>query len=98
MALRTTTTTLLVSGLVDNRARDRMVAALSAVSGVRDVQVSLFRSSASVVHLRSCGPGRLVGAIQAAGFDAVVRVRRLDRPPQTRLGSSGRGKPQRRGR
>lgn len=73
MGQPTITTLLLVSGLVDNRARERMVAAIGAVPGVQDVQVSLFRSSACVVHQAACPTERLIRAIEHAGFKATVR-------------------------
>jgi copper chaperone CopZ len=72
MTTEHTRTILLISGMQSSRCRERIVAALEAVSGVKEVELNLYRARAVIVHdLRSI-PTDLVGAVERAGYRAAV--------------------------
>jgi copper chaperone CopZ len=62
-------TVILVIGMHDNASRERVVTALEAVSGVQEVDVSLYRARAAVVHSIACDVSALVKAVAEAGFE-----------------------------
>jgi copper chaperone CopZ len=63
-------TVLLILGMRNNGCREAVTAALEAVHGVREVQVSLFRGLATVRHDNTCMHVDLVTAVVNAGFGA----------------------------
>lgn len=63
-------TSLWIGGMRGNRCRDGVVRALESVAGVREVEVSLYRSRAEVAHGETCRVASLVRAIRAAGYEA----------------------------
>jgi copper chaperone CopZ len=65
-----TTTRLLISGMRDNCCREKIAEVLTALGGVKEVDVSLFRAAASVVHDRRCTAHKIIEAICHAGFGA----------------------------
>ena len=63
---------LLVRGMVDHRAWDSVSARLTAVSAVRDVELSLVRGLATIRLNSPCSSATLIAAVVAAGCDADV--------------------------
>lgn len=61
---------LLVLGMRDNGCRERVIEILSGVEGVCEVDVSLVRARATVVHEARCEIAALVGALALGGFGA----------------------------
>jgi copper chaperone CopZ len=55
-----------------NSCREEIAEALERVKGVKNVVVSLIRARAVVVCEPPCGPAELIGAVESAGFGAVV--------------------------
>lgn len=68
-------TVLLIYGMRSHEERARVEAGLSAVEGVEEVYVSLYRATAIVRHQVECTVERLAEAIVRAGFLAEVRLR-----------------------
>lgn len=58
----------------DNRCREKIAEIVAALAGVKQVDVSLFRAAAVVVHDRSCSAGEIIQAIGCAGFGASEAV------------------------
>jgi copper chaperone CopZ len=65
-------TLLNILGMRSNSCREELVRALSAVAGVRDVNVSLIRAEATVTHDADCTDEMLVQAVRRAGYNAAV--------------------------
>ena len=61
-------TVLLIAGLKGNGCRETVTSALERVPGVRNVLVSLYRSSATIVHEPTCNTGDLIATIHRAGY------------------------------
>jgi copper chaperone CopZ len=68
--LTVTRTVLYIMGMREAACVQRLTRALEAVKGVRNAEVSLFRSRAQVVHGTACGADELVTAIKRAGYAA----------------------------
>lgn len=79
-----TTTRLLISGMRDNCCRERIAEVVTALSGVKEVEVSLFRAAAFVVHDGTCSVQEIVQAIGRAGFGAAEAA--SDSMPASRCG------------
>lgn len=65
-----TRTVLLLVGMRDHRCRERIVAALASVAGVREVDVNLYRALAIITHDSLCGAAALVRAVLGTGYGA----------------------------
>jgi copper chaperone CopZ len=65
-------TMLLISGMRDNRCRERIAALLESLPGVREAEVSLYRAFATVAHEPLCSADDFVRAVMAAGYGAVL--------------------------
>ena len=65
-------TVIVVMGMRDNACRERVAEALGHVAGVGDVNVSLIRARATIVHAAPCSRADLVRAIVNAGFGAAI--------------------------
>jgi copper chaperone CopZ len=70
-----TMTVLLIRGMKGNECRERIVATLEGVRGVREADVSLQRARAVVLHDAACNAGDLIEAVARAGYEAVLRER-----------------------
>lgn len=66
------TTTLLISGMKDNRGRERIIEILRAVPGVLRVDVSLIRARATIRHTSACKPSNLIRAVTNSGHLATT--------------------------
>lgn len=66
-----TRTVLLIQGMKDAGCRERVTAALESVSGVSEVEVSLYRGRATVVHEHGCEIEVLLRAVNEAGYVAL---------------------------
>jgi hypothetical protein len=73
-------TLLRVNGMRDNNCRVCVVAALQAVAGVREVYVTLFRATATIVHEPPCSVSDLVAEVFRAGYcaDLIATTEQLD--------------------
>ncbi|MCC6659510.1 MAG: cation transporter [Phycisphaerales bacterium] len=60
----------MITGMCDNRCRERIVRALERVPGIVQVDVSLLRARATVLHERRCEPITLVRTVIEVGYDA----------------------------
>lgn len=67
-----TRTVLLITGMRNNSCREAVAEALSIVSGVREVHVTLYRAWATVTHEASCAPRDLIDAVARAGYTAAL--------------------------
>ena len=85
---RVTRTLLLITGMRDNGCREIVSQALEIVTGVREVQVNLYRARAVIVHDRSCAASELIEAIERAGYGAEIG-RRLAEKRNRRLTFGG---------
>jgi copper chaperone CopZ len=63
-------TVLAIAGMRSNACRERVVEVLEQVEGVRDVDVSLIRARATVLHDLACDPAELMRAVAEAGYVA----------------------------
>lgn len=70
MTLGATTTVLMVAGMRDNACRQKIAESLESIVGVKDVDVNLYRSRATIVHEPPCVATDLVRAIERAGYAA----------------------------
>jgi copper chaperone CopZ len=68
------TTVLLITGMRDNRCRERIAGALESLAGVSDVQVNLLLARAIVVHESPPNPGELVKIVTHAGYAAEIKT------------------------
>lgn len=59
-------------GMRSNDCRERLVGVLNAIDGVNDVDVSLHRARAIIVHESPCTPAHLVWAVVNAGYAAAL--------------------------
>jgi copper chaperone CopZ len=66
----TRSTVLLIAGMQGHRCREKISAALEAVSGVQNVDVNLYRAQATITHDPSCQRSELFRATLNAGFNA----------------------------
>ena len=65
-------TAIAISGMRNNACRERVARALERVRGVHDVNVSLIRARASVLHDPACEPDHLINAVSSAGYGAAL--------------------------
>lgn len=65
-----TRTILLIMGMRDASCTERVGQALDGIPGVQDVDVSLFRFRASVIHEVSCSVATLIKAVETVGYQA----------------------------
>lgn len=72
MAVGAKKAVLNVSGMRDNACRERVLAALARVRGVKDVSVSLIRARAVIVYDAPCATAELVRAVKSAGYGALL--------------------------
>jgi copper chaperone CopZ len=74
----TTRTVLMIAGMRDNACRQKIAEALESMPGVQDVDVSLHRSRATIVHEPPCVTAKLMLTIERSGYAAeqVVEGRR----------------------
>jgi len=63
-------TVLLITGMHSNQCREEIAAAIESVPGVKQVDVSLFRAAAAVMHDDACKSQELIQAVVAAGYGA----------------------------
>lgn len=63
-------TRLLVNGMRENACREAVAEALHRVPGVREVEVSLFHATATVVHAPDCPVAAMLAAAEAVGYPA----------------------------
>lgn len=70
MATGTTTTVLMITGMRDNACRETIVEAIESITGVKDVDVNLYRSRATIVHEPPCVAAELVRTVERAGYAA----------------------------
>lgn len=68
-------TVLLIMGMRDASCLQVVSAALESVPGVVAVDVSLFRSQATVIHVKGCQRKDLLTAVGQAGYLAAVRMK-----------------------
>lgn len=68
----TSKTVLWIVGMRDNLCRERVTEALGRAAGVREVQVSLIRARAVVVHGAACDAAMLIREVEKAGYGAMV--------------------------
>lgn len=78
--------TLLISGMRDNRCRERVLTALEAITGVERAAVNLFRARAVVRYALPCTPPQLIDAVLRAGCDAVLTGREAVEVPRSYQG------------
>ena len=64
-------TVLAIAGMKGNTCRETVVRALESIDGVVDVDVSLFRACAVIVHDPACEPRWLVQAVSGVGYQAM---------------------------
>lgn len=67
-----TRTVLTVMGMRNNTCRELLIQRLELIEGVRDVDISFHRATATISHTPSCRPGDLVWAIVHAGYGALL--------------------------
>lgn len=72
-------TVCLLFGCQCNACCDRIDRALRRVKGVRDVEVNLYKATATVEHDESCRCESLLAAVERIGFLARVQSLDLDR-------------------
>jgi P-type Cu+ transporter len=61
-------TVCLLYGCQCNACCERIERALRRVAGVRDVEVNLYKATATVEHDSECAPQGLVEAVERAGY------------------------------
>jgi copper chaperone CopZ len=66
-----TRTVLLIQGMKGAACRETVTAALESVSGVKEVEVSLYRGRAAVEHEPGCDTAELLRAVSEAGYLAL---------------------------
>jgi copper chaperone CopZ len=76
MTRATTKTVLMIAGMRDNACRQKIIEALEAITGVKDVDVSLYRACATVVHDHHCGAAELMQTVEETGYAAEPMVPR----------------------
>jgi len=76
LSSRNTRTVLLIAGMCDNGSREQIAEALGRVNGVKQVDVTLFRAKAIVIHDPHCEPVELVRAVAGTGHRGVVQSKR----------------------
>lgn len=82
-------TECLLYGCQCNACCDRIERALRRVTGVQDVQVNLYKATATVEHDESCEPRRLVEAVEHIGYLAsIVGPARPPARPDAREGDA----------
>jgi len=69
-----TRTYLLIAGMRNNACRERIAGVLERLPGVRQVDVSLLRGQAAIVHAPECRVEDLVETVARAGFSAKLRA------------------------
>ena len=62
----------MIAGMRDNACRQKIVEALESIEGVREADVNLYRSSATIVHDAHCAPAELMRTVSDAGYFAEV--------------------------
>ena len=67
-------TVCLLYGCQCNACCDRIERALGRVKGVRNVDVNLYKATATVEHDESCPCGDLIAAIERVGYLAEIRA------------------------
>lgn len=72
MTTKTTRTVLNIVGMKGTESLDVVQTALEQVRGVQRVEISLFRSVATVDHDAACDVVVLLEAIQAVGFGVLL--------------------------
>jgi CBS domain-containing protein len=73
-------------GMRDNTCRERILGILKAMAGVQDVDVSLHRARATIVHVPPCSLEDLVGVVVRAGYGVSLnRDGRGRRAPDARI-------------
>ncbi|MBY0308537.1 MAG: heavy-metal-associated domain-containing protein [Phycisphaerales bacterium] len=65
-------TVCLLYGCQCNACCDRIEQALRRVRGVRNVEVNLYKATATVEHSESCEPRQLVEAVEHTGYLASI--------------------------
>ncbi len=84
-------TVLMLFGVSDEEARGKVMRALHRVAGVKEIEVSIYRAEARILHDGRCTPSALEDAVRVSGFAAQrVGPRRIvwpdsaneNRPPQ----------------
>lgn len=63
---------LMITGMRNNDCRERVAEALGRVRGVMQVDVSLLRARATVLHEPGCEPDLLMRAVGEAGYSAML--------------------------
>lgn len=72
MPTRDTRTVLLIVGMKGNRCREAVAEAFESVKGVNEVQVSLCRASATIIHETQCAAVDLIAAVRQTGYGAAL--------------------------
>lgn len=62
----------MIAGMRDNACREKIAEAIESIAGVKDVDVSLYRSRATIVHELPCVAAELVRTVERAGYAAEV--------------------------
>ncbi len=81
-----TRTVLVIMGMRDNSCRERLCDALARLDGVTDVDVSLIRAHATIVHRPRCSRAQLVWAVVSEGYGVAMHgapardARAIDQP------------------
>ena len=78
-------TVILIMGMSSASERERLSQLLAGISGVTDVDVSLHRAQATVLHAATCHPAVLVWTVVKAGFGAALAT------PESSAGEEERG-------
>lgn len=65
-------TVLVIIGMRDNSCRERVSEALGRIDGVKDVDVSLIRSRATIAHGAPCRLAELVWAVVSEGYGVAL--------------------------
>lgn len=60
----------MIAGMRDNACRQKIAEALESIPGVKDVDVSLYRACAMIVHGPHCEAAELIQTIEHAGYAA----------------------------
>lgn len=72
MVREATKSVLLITGMLNNRDRERVADALERVAGVLQVDVSLHRAEATVLHNPARIAAGLAPAVAGAGYHATI--------------------------
>lgn len=65
---REVTTIFLLFGTQCNACCERIEMALRQVKGVRDVDINLYKATATVEHDDDCAPQRVIDAVERVGY------------------------------